>query len=124
MTARKIKSLLLVSAAIAALSAAGPALAAGAVAYKDGSYTGSEEDAYYGLVQVQANVQGGQLISVDILQSPDHSRTSRAINRQALPLLERSVIRSLGTRVNMVSGATLTSRAFLKSFAAAIGQAR
>lgn len=98
-------------------------LAANTRKYSDGSFTGDAFDAYYGMVQVQANIQGGHLVSIDVLQSPNHQRTSRAINRQALPMLESAVIRAQGTRINMVSGATLTSRAYLQSLYGALAQA-
>jgi uncharacterized protein with FMN-binding domain len=84
---------------------------------------GSPYDAYYGLVQVQANIQGGRLISIDVLQFPNHRSTSRAINRQALPMLESEVISAQGIRVDMISGATLTSNAYLRSLRGALNQA-
>lgn len=91
--------------------------------YRDGSFVGSPYDAYYGLVQVQANIQGGRVISIDVLQFPNHRSTSRAINRQALPMLESEVISVQGIRVNMISGATLTSDAYLRSLRGALSQA-
>ena len=124
MTARKIKSLLLVSAAIAALSAAGPALAAGAVAYKDGSYTGSEEDAYYGLVQVQVNIQAGNIQSVQFLQYPSDRRTSQQINSIAMPYLQQEAIQAQSAQVDIISGATLTSEGFQMSLQTALQAAR
>jgi uncharacterized protein with FMN-binding domain len=98
-------------------------LAASAGSYQDGSFVGGAYDAYYGIVQVQANIQGGQLVSVKVLQFPDHSGTSRSINRQALPMLKSEVISAQGTRVNLISGATLTSRAYLRSLNGALRQA-
>jgi len=98
-------------------------LAAATGHYKDGSFTGSTYDAYYGAVQVQANIQGGQLVGLKVLQFPNHSGTSRSINRQALPMLKSEVISAQGTRVNIISGATLTSRAYLRSLNSALKQA-
>ncbi len=98
-------------------------LAAVASGYRDGSFVGPIYDAYFGAVQVRANVQDGRLVSVDVLQYPKHQRTSRAINNQALPMLESQVIRAQGTRVNLVSGATLTSKAYLRSLKGALGKA-
>ncbi len=98
-------------------------LAATAGRYRDGSFTGTAFDAYFGLVQVQANVQNGVLVSVDVLDYPKHQRTSRSINRQALPLLQSEVISAQGTRVNIISGATLTSRAYLRSLKSALSRA-
>jgi uncharacterized protein with FMN-binding domain len=91
--------------------------------YRDGSYAGPAVDAYYGLVQVQANIQNGRLVSVDVLQYPSDRRTSRAINAQALPMLESEVISAQSARVNTVTGATLTSGAYLRSMNAALRQA-
>jgi uncharacterized protein with FMN-binding domain len=91
--------------------------------YSDGSFTGGSFDAYYGRVQVQVNIQGGRIVSVDVLDYPRHSGTSRAINRQALPILESAVIRAQGTRVNNVSGASLTTDAYLRSLKGALKQA-
>ena len=98
-------------------------LVANARHYRDGSYTGPAVDAYYGLVQVQANIQNGRLVSVDVLQYPADRRTSRAINAQALPMLESEVISAQSARVNSITGATLTSGAYLRSMNGALRQA-
>ena len=97
-----------------------PVQLAAAGAFHDGSFTGAAFDAYYGMVQVQANIQGGQLTAINVLQFPNHSGTSRSINRQALPMLKTEVISAQSTRVNLISGATLTSRAFLRSLNSAL----
>lgn len=90
---------------------------------RDGTYTGQAFDAYYGMVQVEATVQNGQIAGVNTLQSPDHRSTSRAINRKALPILENEVITAQTVRVNLVSGATLTSKAYIRSLNSALRQA-
>ena len=89
----------------------------------DGSYQGPASDAYYGVVQVQALVRSGQLASVEILKYPNDRNTSRYINSQALPILLQEAIQSQGGQVDIVSGATLTSEAFIRSLAGALGQA-
>jgi uncharacterized protein with FMN-binding domain len=58
-----------------------------------------------------------------VLDYPNHQRTSRSINRQALPLLQSEVISAQGTRVNIISGATLTSKAYLRSLKSALSKA-
>jgi uncharacterized protein with FMN-binding domain len=98
-------------------------LAANGVAYRDGSYTGPAVDAHYGPVQVKANIQNGRLVSVDVLQYPNDRRTSMSINARALPTLQTEVVRAQNTRVNIVSGATLTSSAYLRSLNTALSQA-
>lgn len=88
---------------------------AAATVLHDGVFVGGNYDAYYGTVQVQATVQGGQIVGVKTLRFPNHSGESRSINRQALPMLQQEVVVAQTARINMVSGATLTSRAYIAS---------
>ncbi len=99
-----------------------PAQTAGA--YKDGSYTGSVANAYYGNVQVKAIVQGGQLSDVQVLQYPSDRGTSREINGAAMPQLVQEAIQAQSANVNVVSGATQSSGAFQQSLASALAQAK
>ncbi len=89
----------------------------------DGIFLGRAYDAYWGNVQVQATIKNGRLTAVDVPQYPDHRNTSRSINRQALPMLLQEVIKAQSTRVNTISGATLTSDAYLKSLRSALKKA-
>jgi uncharacterized protein with FMN-binding domain len=91
--------------------------------YIDGTFTGPVTDAYYGLVQIQAIVQGGRLAGIKVLQYPSDRRTSVAINHQALPMLRSEVVAAQGAKVDIISGATLTSEAFIKSLGGALRQA-
>ncbi len=83
--------------------------------YQDGTWTGSPVRQYYGYVQVQAHVKNGKISSIDILKAPTDRRTSRYINSKALPMLEREIVMAQNTNVSYISGATLTSQAFLNS---------
>ncbi len=96
-----------------------PRLAADA-RYRDGSFTGPSINTYYGPVQVRANIRDGRLASVDVPVYPADRRASQRINSQALPLLEGEVIRAQSARVNIISGATLTSEAYLRSLDTAL----
>jgi len=89
----------------------------------DGNYQGPLADAYYGDVQVQAIVQNGQIASVRVLKYPADRNTSRYINSQALPILEQEVIQAQSGQVDIVSGATLTSEAFMQSLNGALQNA-
>lgn len=93
-------------------------------AYKDGSYTGSTADAYYGNIQVRAVISGGKLTNVEFLQYPNDHHESRLINEQAMPLLKQEAIQAQTAQVDGVSGATDTSQAFIESLNAALNQAR
>ena len=96
---------------------------AAACHFHDGAFTGKSADAYYGNVQVVANIMSGCLASVDVLDSPSHRNTSRRINAEALPILQSEEIRAQGGRVDIVSGATLTSQAYVASLKDALKQA-
>lgn len=95
-----------------------------AVTYKDGSYTGSSENAFYGYIQVKATVQGGKLTAVQFLQYPNDQQNSIQINDQAMPLLQREAISAQSSAVDIISGATDTSQAFQKSLGSALAQAK
>ena len=99
-------------------------VAATNAAYKDGTYIGPVTDAYYGLIQIEAIVQGGRLTGVKVLKYPSDRRTSVYINRQALPMLRDEAVTAQSARVNIISGATLTSRAFIQSLGGALKQAK
>ena len=103
-----------------AASASGPTQAQ----YRDGAYTGPVVDAYYGLMQIQAIIKGGRLASIRVLQYPNDRRTSIFINRQALPMLRDEVISAQSANVDIVSGATLSSEAFIQSLGAAMTRAQ
>lgn len=95
-----------------------------ASAYKDGSYTGSASDAYYGYIQVRAVIKDGKITDVVFLQYPNDQENSIAINTQAMPYLKQEAIQAQSADVNVISGATDTSQAFVQSLADALDQAK
>jgi len=97
--------------------------AAKRVGFTDGTYTGPVTDAYYGPIQIQALIQGGRLAALRVLRYPSDRRTSIRINRQALPMLRDEAIMAQSANVDIISGATLTSRAFIQSLGGALNQA-
>lgn len=92
--------------------------------YKDGSYTGSVADAFYGNLQVKAIISGGKLTDVQFLQYPSDRDHSVEINSQAMPLLKQEAIAVQSANVDIVSGATQSSVAFQESLGAALSQAK
>ena len=94
-----------------------------AYGFADGTYTGPVTDAYYGLIQIQALIRGGRLIVLKVLRYPSDRRTSIIINRQALPMLRDEAISAQSADVDIISGATLTSRAFIQSLGGALKKA-
>jgi uncharacterized protein with FMN-binding domain len=91
--------------------------------YRDGTYTGPSENAYYGRVQVQVIIASQKIASIKVLDYPQDRRTSRYINSQALPMLQQEVIAADSANVDTVSGATLTSEAYVRSLSSALHQA-
>ena len=92
--------------------------------YKDGSYTGSVADAYYGLVQVRATIKNGLITDVTFLSYPNSHSTSVYINSQAMPMLTQEAIQAQSANVDIISGASATSGAFQQSLASALALAK
>ena len=92
--------------------------------YKDGTYTGPVTDAFYGNIQVQAVIQGGKIVNVVFLQYPNDRSTSVMINQQAMPFLKQEAIQAQSAKVDIVSGATDSSQAFIQSLQQALSQAK
>ncbi len=93
-------------------------------ALKDGTYTGDVFDAFYGNVQVRAVINGGKITAVNFLQYPNDRATSREINSQAMPVLQSEAIQAQQANVDIVSGATDTSQAFISSLQSALVKAQ
>ena len=96
----------------------------GSKSYKDGTYTGSVADAFYGNIQVQAVISGGKITDIQFLQYPNDNGHSAAVNQQADPMLTQEAIQTQNANVNIISGATDTSQAFMQSLSSALTQAK
>ncbi len=107
-----------------AASKPAPAPAPAKTGYKDGVYTGSVADAYYGLVQVQATIKNGLITNVAFLSYPNDRSTSVYINSQAMPMLTQEAIQAQSANVDIISGASATSGAFQQSLASALALAK
>ena len=92
--------------------------------YKNGTYTGTTADAFYGNIQVQATIANGKLTNVQFLQWPNDRFRSVRINQQALPMLVQESIQAQSSQVNAISGATDSSIAFGESLQSALSQAK
>lgn len=106
-------------------SEAGSANSSGATGvYTDGSYTGSVADAQWGYVQVQATISGGRITGVRFLQYPSDRERSVEINSYADPQLTQEAIQAQSAQVDVISGATDSSEAFMQSLSDALTQAQ
>lgn len=77
----------------------------------------------FGAVQVQVTVSGGTVTDVTALQLTDDDRKSVQISNRAAPLLRSEVLAAQSADVQTVSGATVTSNAYLTSLQAALDAA-
>ena len=92
--------------------------------YKDGNFTGDAADADYGNIQVQATLSNGKITAVQFLQYPNDRGRSVEINQQADPILAQEAISAQSAQVDIVSGATDSSRAFIQSLQSALDKAK
>lgn len=91
--------------------------------YKDGSYTGSVADAQWGVVQVKVTIAQGKITNVQFLQYPSDRSRSVYINSIADPQLTSEAIQAQSANVDIVTGATDSSDAFIQSLTDALSQA-
>jgi len=91
--------------------------------YKNGTYNGSQADASYGIIQVQAVITNGKISDVKFLSYPNDRQHSLQVSNYAMPILKREAITAQSENVNTVSGASYTSAAFIESLGSALSQA-
>ena len=73
-------------------------------------------DTRWGPVQVEAVISAsGQICDVGAIQSPNSHGRSVRINDEALPILHTEVMRAQSANINGVSGATVTTRGYVRS---------
>lgn len=80
-------------------------------------------DTRYGPVQVSVVVTDGQLVDVIALQLPSGDRTNVGISSYAEPLLREMALEAQSADIDVVSGATFTSRAYAESLQGALDAA-
>ncbi len=107
-------------AVTAAASAQAKSLNAAA---SSGTFTGNRQYAYYGYVKVQAVVANGAVSHIRILEYPNDNGRSQYINSIALPYLIQETVGGNTWKVDLISGATFTSVAYVKSLQDALRKA-
>lgn len=107
-----------------ALAMLGPPIAAtpAALAASSKVYHGAAENMRWGTVEVTITVSGRKVTAVSATAPTERPR-SAVINQRAVPLLRSETLRAQSARINAVSGATLTSRAFDSSLQYALSKA-
>ena len=87
-------------------------------------FTGATVETNFGPVQVQIAVSGGRLVDVEAVQLPSDRARSARISQYSAPILRSEAIQAQSARVDIVSGATYTSRAYAQSLDSALKRAQ
>lgn len=93
-------------------------------AFVDGTVTGPVVSTRFGDVQVQVTITAGLVDEVTALQLPSGDGHSRQISQAAEPILREEALTAQSASIDLLSGATYTSRAYVKSLQAALDQVR
>lgn len=88
-----------------------------------GTFTGSVVNTRYGPVQVEVTVSDGRVTDVRADELPVDRARSAALSDRAAPVLRAEALAAQGARIDTVSGATITSRAYAQSLQAALDAA-
>jgi uncharacterized protein with FMN-binding domain len=87
------------------------------------TYTGSVAQTRWGPVQVEITVAAGKVTKVNVVESPSGNPKDAEINDYALPLLVKDTLSAQSAKIDMVSGATVTSTGYVQSLQAALDSA-
>jgi len=71
---------------------------------------------------VQIKVTGSKITSVAVLQYPTANSRDIEINNRALPILISETLQAQSAQIDMVSGATVTSKGYIGSLQSALDQ--
>lgn len=85
-------------------------------------YKGPLVDMRWGPVQAAIAVKGKKITNVKISTLPENFR-SQFIDQQAVPLLKQETLQAQSANIDTVSGATLTSEAYIQSLQGALKKA-
>ena len=84
------------------------------------TYKGASIATPYGPVQVAIKVRLKKITAVDAIVIPKGESRTTTINARAIPLLEARTLKAQSSKIDGVSGASYTSKAFIKSVQSAI----
>jgi uncharacterized protein with FMN-binding domain len=104
-------------------SSSGSATTGGSTSTKTKTVTGSVASTQWGPVQVRLTISGTTITQVSLVQYPNGNGRDAEINGYALPILTQETITSQNARIDMVSGATVTSVGYLQSLQSALDKA-
>jgi uncharacterized protein with FMN-binding domain len=88
------------------------------------SATGDVEVTPFSYMEVRVTLTGGELTRVETVELSGTGARTQAINARAEPILREEALKAGSADVDVVTGATYTSRSYLKSLQSAIDKAR
>ena len=88
-----------------------------------GTYTGASVSTRWGAVQVEITVADGKITAVQAVEYPQNNARDRQINAYALPVLAQEATQAQSAKIDVVSGATVTSDGYIQSLQSALDQA-
>lgn len=94
-----------------------------AAATQSQTFIGDAVNTRYGPVQVQIVVSGGKVVTSEVTQVPWNDHKDIQINSYAVPILNSEAVAAQSAQIDMVSGATYTSDAYITSLQSALDQA-
>ena len=78
----------------------------------------------FSYMEVRVTLTGGELTRVETVELSGTGARTQAINARAEPILREEALRAGSADVDVVTGATYTSRSYLQSLQSAIDKAR
>ena len=105
---RSLAALLTTSALTAATATAASA------ASTTHKYKGPVVDMRWGPVQATVYIKSKKIVKVSISTAPENER-STFIDQQAVPFLKDETLQAQSSTIDLISGATMTSEAFVES---------
>jgi uncharacterized protein with FMN-binding domain len=87
------------------------------------TYKGTVIDTRYGPIEAVIKVKSKKITNVKVLASPDSER-SEFLVEQASPILKQEVLQAQSAKIDLVTGATVSSEAFVMSLKTAIKKAK
>jgi len=88
--------------------------------FADGTFTGTPVRMNYGIMQLSVTMQDQRLEAIEIVKYPNATTTSIAMSRELLSGLVERAVAEQEWKVDSISGATQTLRAFQKALVFAL----
>jgi uncharacterized protein with FMN-binding domain len=88
------------------------------------TFKGATQVTMHGPVQVSIVVKSKKIVNVKAYINPNSDGRSPLLQEGAVPVLKRETLKAQSARINLVSGATETSEAFVSSLQSAIKKAK